>query len=249
VKNCVKRIKEFTRDLEYEIIVIDNGAHDKKVLGELQSTKHPDIRLIFSSKNLGFGGGNNLAAKTAQGEYLMFINSDVYVIDNSIKVLVDFIRRNPTAGAAGPKLLNGDKSLQYTCCRFHKPLTPIFRRTFLGNTQTGKKENDYHIYADWDHNSNQEVDWVQGSCLIIPKKIFEKVGPFDNQFFMYFEDTDLCKRIWRAGYKVYYVADAQMVHMHRKQSADKEGLGALTNKITLFHISSWFKYFLKWGFD
>lgn len=247
VKNCIKRIKEFTHDLDYEIIVVDMCSYDKEALLEMKEEKFPDTKLIFTKKNLGFGAGNNLGIENSRGEYVMIMNSDVYVMEGSINKLYNYIKTNQEVGAASPKLLNGDMSLQHTCYRFYKFLTPVYRRTFLGKTETGKRENDYHLISDWDHNSNKEVDWVQGSCMIIPRKVLEKVGKFDERFFMYFEDTDLCRRIWNAGYKVYFVADSQMIHMHRKQSADKEGLSALTNKLTLIHILSWLKYFKKWG--
>lgn len=224
---CVESAKAGeTAGLSCEIILIDNASGDdcKKIIN-----KYSDIVFIKSEKNLGMGGGNNLGLKKALGEYVIILNPDTLVKQGAIKKLYNLIARNDSVGIAAPKLLNVDGSLQYSCFREINFFTPILRRTFLG--KYFKKNLDHFLMADFSHNEIKEVDWVMGSCFIIKKKLMDELAGFDERFFMYFEDTDLCRRAREKGLKVVYYPEAVVVHDHGRASADKPWYFFMFNKM------------------
>jgi GT2 family glycosyltransferase len=237
-------------DLKYEIILVDNNSGDD--LSDLVSLigAKTDIKLITSPKNCGMGGGNNLGIKAASGQYILILNPDTVIRDRAILVLLDYLKNNKEAALVGPKLLNPDGSLQYSCSQFPKFYTPILRRTFLG--RFFKNSNKVFAMKGFDHNSIKEVDWLMGSCLMFRKEITLADGQifkplFDERYFMYFEDIDLCRQIWANDFKVVYIPEAILIHDHMRQSAKHPWyLAIFLDKLTWCHIESWLKYFLKW---
>jgi GT2 family glycosyltransferase len=161
------------------------------------------------------------------------------------------LRAHPEAGLIGPKLLNSDGSLQLSCSRFPHFFTPVLRRTFLGDYFRASR--DRFMMTDFDHNSLRAVDWLMGSCLMFRKSQVLADGTvfaprFDERYFMYFEDIDLARQVWTAGRQVIYDPSATVIHDHVRESAKHPWYIALfSDKITWVHISSWFKYFIKWG--
>jgi GT2 family glycosyltransferase len=244
VKNCIKAILESDLAVEYEIIVVDNGSDDG--VEEMLKEKFPQVKFIQNGKNLGMGAGNNAGIRQAPGDYIAILNPDIFVFPDALSRLLNYLKANNHVGLAAPKLLNPDRTLQLTCYRWHRLWTPFFRRTFLSRLPFAKEELSRFLMDDWDHQTTREVDWIQGSCWLLPKKIFNEVGLFDERFFMYFEDTDFCRRIHQAGYKVVYLAEAEVVHLHRRQSADGGLNNIFTNRLTRIHVKSWLKYIWKW---
>lgn len=240
---CIDSIKNSdVGGLRLEIITVDNMSGDGSP--DKITKKHPDIKMIKSPKNIGMGGGNNLGIKEAKGRFLLVLNPDTLIKKDAIKHLYDFMSGRLNVGVVGPKLLNPGGSLQYSCLRFPKPHTPLLRRTFLG--KVSKDHLDRFLMKDFDHNSEKEVDWIIGSCLMINRTLLEKIGSaFNEKFFMYFEDTDLCRRAWKGGFKVFYYPKAKVVHDHMRQSADNPWyLAPFKDKLAREHIKSWMRYFL-----
>ena len=263
VKQCVKGIVTAQPDLEYEIIVVDNNSGDgslemvaelyKEEIKEAQQSlpirkplRIPEIRTIQTGHNGGFGFGHNVAIKEAKGKYLLVINPDVAIVPGALEKMLYFMEKNPDVGMIGPRLINPDGSVQYSCRRWPSFLTPIYRRTFFAKLPSAKGSLSDYLMKDFDHKSNLEVDWLFGACLLINKIALEKVGVFDERFFMYFEDLDLCRRFWEAGFKVMYFADVEMVHYHHQLSAERRGLLGVFSKGGRIHISSGIKYFAKY---
>lgn len=251
LKSCLDSIiASDLRALNYEIIIVDNNSGDD--LGSLFESVETkaNFKLLRSPKNLGMGGGNNLGIRAASGEYILILNPDTIIKDNAINILFNYLRNNKGAALVGPKLLYPDGSLQYSCSRFPNFFIPILRRTFLGDYF--KKIRDGFMMKDFDHNSIKPVDWLMGSCLMFRKKITLKDGRifspyFDERYFMYFEDIDLCRQIWAAGFSVVYNPEAVLIHDHNRQSAKHPWyLAIFLDKLTWYHIESWLKYFLKW---
>lgn len=227
--------------LKWELILIENDSGDK--LSDLIEGLE-NCKLIESDKNLGMGGGNNLGIKVSSGEFILILNPDTELKPSAVKLMINYIKQNDDVYVVGPKLLNPDMSLQYSCSYFPRPWTPIFRRTFLG--KFFKRHLDWFLMKDFDHATIREVDWLMGSCLLIRKNDF---AGFDERFFMYFEDIDVCRRAWHFGKKVIYHPEAEVIHHHARESAKKPWyLGIFKNKLTREHIKSWIKYFIKWGF-
>jgi GT2 family glycosyltransferase len=244
IKNCVQWIKDAKWEIPFEIIVVDNDSQENAE--EYLKKFHPEIRYIQNAVNVGMGGGTNVGIRAAKGDYVLVMNPDIFVFPGTIEKLYNYLETNEQVGIVAPQLLNPDASIQYSCYAWHGPLTPAYRRTFLGKLPWAKKDLARFLMTDWDHQNTREVDWIQGSCWLVPKKVFNEIGMFDDRFFMYFEDTDFCRRVWQSGRKVVYFPDAQVVHLHRRQSADKAGLRSLFSPLTREHIKSWRKYISKY---
>ena len=249
LENCLASI--YGADLsfiKYEVIVVENASGDE--LFDLQEKYN--FNLIISNKNLGMGGGNNLGIKEVRAEYVLILNPDTIINSEAVKILFERLSSETEIGLIGPKLVYADGSLQISCLRFPTFFVPILRRTFLG--EYFKNTRDSFMMTDFDHKTSRQVDWLMGSCLMFKKswtlengKIYQPI--FDSRYFMYFEDIDLCREIKRSGKKVIYEPRATIIHDHARESAKNPWYIALfKDKITWIHISSWLKYFMKWGF-
>lgn len=235
--NCLESIRfsDF-HNLEYEIVVVDNNSGDD--LSDIS-----DIKLINSPVNLGMGGGNNLAVSYSKGEFILILNPDTYLSPQSIYLMWQYLKGHHEVGVLGPKLVNPDKSLQASCFHFPKWYIPILRRTFLGD-YFSKKRDDFMMLSD-NHNEIMEVDWLLGSCLFMRRIDFVI---FDERYFMYFEDTDLCRQIKKTNKKIVYFPKTEIVHDHARQSAILSWyIAPFKDRLAREHIKSWFKYFIKWG--
>lgn len=236
---CIESIKQTVKNVRYEIIVVDSEAEEKIELDGIQ--------VISFKKNLGYSKIVNAGLKKAKGDYVLIINADIIVLKNAISEMLKFMEKNPDVGAIGPQLLDFTNNIQIFC--FSKPSLKaiIVRRTFLGKTKWGKKILNKFTIKDWDRKSKREVGWVQGSAIMVRKKVLEKVGLLDERFFMYFEDADWCQRFWQNDYKVVYLPNAKMAHYyHRASKKFGAVLDVFLNKHARIHIISALKYFWKY---
>ncbi len=248
--NCIRSIKEADfdineRKLKYEIIVVDNNSED--AIGEILAWQYPEIVFIRNEKNFGMGGGNNIGLKKANGKYSLVMNPDIIVFKDVFAKLFAHMEENKKIGVIAPQQLSPDRNIQDSCYRWHKLLTPIYRRTPLGKAGFAIKDTDYFLMKDFDHKSIRKVDWLLGSFLFCRSEALAQIKYFDERFFMYFEDTDLCRRFWNKGWEVVYYPFAQVIHNHARESAQVEWYKFFTSPITRYHIKSWIKYIAKWG--
>jgi len=244
--NCIKSIKEADfSNLQYEIIVVDNNSLDS--IGEILSWQYPDIVFIQNKKNVGMGAGNNVGLKKASGKYAVVMNPDTIAFKDTFVKLYNYMEENRAIGIAGPKQLNPDKTVQDSCYRWHSLLTPLYRRTPLGNFKFAEKDLERYLMRDFDHNFKKEVNWLLGSFLFIRVKALEEAGLFDERFFLYFEDTDFCRRFWQKKWKIAYNPDVVIIHNHLRQSARVKWYKFFTSIAARHHIISWIKYLKKWG--
>ncbi|MGE5496732.1 MAG: glycosyltransferase, partial [Syntrophothermus sp.] len=192
-------------------IVIDNASDDGSV--EILREKYPSVKLIANRENIGFGAANNLGLKISRGEYILLINPDTIVQENTFSRLIEFFRKTPDAGLAGCKVLNSDGTLQLACRRsFPGPWTSFCKVTGLSTIFPKSRLFARYNLTYLDENKTYEVDAISGAFMLLKREVYEKVGGFDPQFFMYGEDLDLCYRIQKAGFKVYYFHDTQIIH-------------------------------------
>jgi GT2 family glycosyltransferase len=231
-------------EIEYEIIVVENNSGED--LSDLVA-QHKKIKYIISPRNLGMGGGNNLGIKESLGKYILIANPDLVFSVEAIKILYNYLKTNPKVAIVGPKLLNPDQSLQYSCARYPSLFLPLLRRTAIGNFFPAFIEN-YLMKKDG-HAEIKEVDWLLGACLFLRRnELSEEGNLFDDRFFMYFEDVDLCRRAVKRGQKVVYNPLAVVIHDHMRDSARLPWYRAIfSDKIAQEHLKSWWKYFKKWG--
>ncbi|MDD5072047.1 MAG: glycosyltransferase family 2 protein [Patescibacteria group bacterium] len=244
--NCVKSIKEADFGvLKYEIIVVDNNSDDG--IGEILSWQYPEIRFVQNKKNLGMGAGNNAGIKKAQGKYAVIMNPDTIAFPDTFLKLYNFMESNPEVGIAGPKQFYPDRTVQNSCYQWYNLLTPIYRRTPLGKFKFARKDVDRFLMKDFDHNSAKEVDWLLGSFLFCRRACLDQIGLFDERFFMYLEDTDLCRRASSRSWKVIYFPESRIIHNHKRESAETAWYKFFWNKASRAHVISWLKYLRKWG--
>lgn len=217
--DCIKLIDINNNNFSYEIIVVDNEG-DSSLNNELK--KYKQVKYIKSSDNLGFGGGNNLGASHAKGEYLFFLNPDTLVVNDAIRNLYKFIKSDNKIGIVSPLLV--DSNLKSFSTQSRKELTisnAIFSFSFLRKLFPQKSIYKDPFFKKWDEKEEIEVDTVPGAALMISKKLFEKVNGFDERFFLYFEENDLSKRIKNLGLKLFINPNAKVIH----------GVGQSTKKL------------------
>lgn len=218
LRKCLRSIYETVPPIGFQAMVVDNASSDGSA--EMVETDFPEAVVIRSDRNLGFSGGNNLGLAKARGNYLMLLNSDAELLPESASGMIQFMRNNPEAGMVGPKLVSPDGALQINGQKF-----PTFFREVMGLLRIHRLIPSVGK-AGWgreDFDVNSEVDALAGACMLVRREIVETVGKLDDKFFMYYEDVDWCYRIKKAGWKIFYLGEAEIVHAWA-ESAKKQGI-------------------------
>ena len=207
---CLRELLIDLGDTAAEVFVVDNGSHDGSVAAIRGA--FPEVRLIETGRNAGFAAANNLAIARAAGEFVLLLNSDAFVRPGSISALLGYLQTHPSAAAVGPRLLNADGSLQLSCYKFPGPARAFCEHTLL----TAAFPNHWLIgdYRRWPHDAERDVDFVIGACMLVRRSAIQQVGMLDEQFFMYFEETDWCKRFHAAGLSVGFTPGAVVTHLN-----------------------------------
>lgn len=207
---AIASVEAETKGIEFEVVVIDGGSFDG--CDEMLRKFYPHVVFIQSAKNIGFAKANNKAFKASCGRNLLFLNPDTEVEGHAIKTLYDELNALPNAGIVGPKLLNSDRSIQESCIRaFPTILNQVLESDMLRNLFPGAKLWGMKPLFE-EIEVPQEVDAVSGACFMINRSVFERVGMFSTDYFMYSEDIDLCLKVQKAGLNTYYVPGAVVVH-------------------------------------
>ncbi len=247
LQNLIYSIKKAACNISNEIIIVDNHSED----GSVEFIKEKflqmgGIKLIANKENLGFSKANNIGLSEAKGKYLLLLNPDAVVSEDTFTKMVDFFESNPHAGLAGCKILNPDGTLQLACRRsFPGPWTAFCKVTGLSSLFPNSRLFARYNLTYLNENETYEVDAVSGSFMMMTREAFEKVGCLDEEFFMYGEDLDLCYRIQKTGLKVYYVHSTQIIH-YKGESTRRSSLDETKyfyNAMHLFvkkHLSSSF---------
>ncbi len=209
--NLLASLRRSFTGIDSEIIVIDNSSEDDTV--EFVRRDFPEVKVIENRANVGFGKANNQAVKIASGEFLLMINPDAIVQEDTIKEMIRFMERHSDAGAAGCKVLNANGTLQKSCRRgFPTPWVAFTKISGLSALFPRSRSLGRYNHTYLNPGEVHQVDAISGSFMFIPRKVFLQVGGFDEDYFMYGEDIDLCYKIKQAGYKVYYTPQTAVVH-------------------------------------
>ena len=210
--DCLNSVYQHPPKDSFELILVDNASTDGSA--EMVAEQFPQARLIKSETNLGFAQGNNLAVPLCVGQYVLLLNPDTIVKQNGLQSLIDFLDANPAAGAAGSMLLNVDETLQPSC----HPRPQLGRELWrLLHFDAIKPYGRYNMHQ-WDLTQNREVDVLMGASLMVRKSILDEIGFLDGDYFMYSEEVDLCFRLQKAGWKLFYVPASKVIHLGGQSS-------------------------------
>jgi len=210
LEKCLRSIFEQTRNLKFEIFVVDNGSTDET--SEMILKKFPQVNLIRNNRNLGFAVANNQAIRLAKGEFILLLNPDTEILDGAIEKMVDFMQAHSEAGVAGPMILNPDKTLQPSVRRFPTFLDQILILLKVPHFWPNLRLLKRYLAVDFDYSRVSEVDQVMGAFFMVRREVFHKIGLFDEKFYLWFEEVDFCHRAKQAGFKVMYNPYAQIIH-------------------------------------
>ena len=237
ILNCFKKIK-----LKFKLWISDNS--EKDILRNfIENFSDDRIKYIFNNSNKGFGAGHNivlqkLIEENEKSEFHLMINADVFFEENTIEKIIAYMRKNSDIGQIGPKIYESNGEINKSCKLLPTPLNLIFRRFFPIKSIAEKM--DYNYEMKWyDYKSTIEVPILSGCFIFIRTDILKDIGVFDERYFMYMEDYDLCRRIGKK-YKVVFYPKVNIVHKHGKASYK-------SRKMMIVHIKSAIKYFNKWG--
>ncbi len=207
--DCLESIAGQSSSALEQTVIVDNNSSDGTQ--EFIKRKYPQTKLIESKDNLGFAKAANKIINLAKTPYVFVLNADTVLHKQSVKQLSVFMDKNPKAGAVGPLLLNTDGSIQASGRRFPSFLDASIH-AFLGVIAPNNRFSRRYKMLDWDRNSLKEVDWVSGAAICIRKEAAEQISGFDEQYFMYVEDMDLCYRLWQNNWKVFLLPEAKVTH-------------------------------------
>ncbi|MFH0731786.1 MAG: glycosyltransferase family 2 protein [Candidatus Omnitrophota bacterium] len=244
LRECIDSIYSSLEGLSFEICVVDDASKDKT--GELILNSYKQIKLLTNKKTVSFAYSHNRILKTAQSEYIVILNDDTVIFKNALKRIIAYLKENPQVGAVGPKMKDMSGNYQQTAFKFPNVLD-LFADYFYNKIMTGNKFSalykNIQLIAE-----PKEVDWLLGACLVIPREVIEKIGCLDERFTPgYMEDTDFCKRIKNAGYKIIYYPEAEIAH-RGAQSTQKRRLfmvkALYKNRLTFFKKHYGYMYYL-----
>ncbi len=234
LQNLLDSIYRASRDISAEIIIIDNASDDGSV--EMVKEKYPAVILIENSENTGFAKANNMGLKIARGKYLLLLNPDTLVSEDTFTKMFAFFDSYPDAGLATCKMIGSDGNLQPACRRSFPDLWTSFTKvTGLSTLFPKSKLFARYNLTYLDENQTYEVDAISGAFMMMKREVYEKIGGLDEEFFMYGEDLDWCFRVQKAGYKVYYYHDTQIIH-YKGESTRRSSLNETRVFYEAMHI-------------
>jgi hypothetical protein len=247
---------------EFEIFVVDNASTDGSV--EMVREKFPQVHLIVNKENLGFAKANNQAIRKAKGEFILLLNPDTEFFSSNqgiplrqladrdnkggaLEKMVKFMEIHPDCGIVGCKLLNSDGSLQPSVRRFPTLLSQVITLTKAPNIFPWLIKK--YLGLDIDYNKTQEVDQIMGSFFMIRRKVIEQIGLLDENFWAWFEEVDYCKRAKKAGWKIYYYPEVEVIHHKGQSFSQLVNRQRQFNKSLLYYFKkhhSFFAWFILW---
>lgn len=240
IGRCLTALVPEVEALGGEVIAIANLSDD----GSAEIIRQfPTVKLVVNAEQRGFSANNNCGMAIAQGRYILLLNPDTEVLPGALSTLIAFMDAHPHVGMCAAQLLFPDGSVQPSPRRFPTVGSAIARRTpirrFLKNSQFNRR----HLMLDVNHSEPFPVDWLLGACMLIRQEVLATVGPLDEGFFLYVEDIDWAQRIHRAGWDVYYVPTAKIIHHHLAVSDKK-----LFSRYMWLHLKSMWRYARRYYF-
>lgn len=239
--NCIKSIYDNCKNRNYEIIVVDNNSNDKSI--KLLENKYEEVIFIYNSENYGFGKFNNIGAKASSGEYLLLLNSDTIVRNNIVDIFMSYYEahfRKKSIGCLGAWLYDKDDNITNSIGHFPtvKEVIPDYFKIIFKYMKKHNANRNSGYQNSINNSEGVEVEYVVGALIFIKKDLFYKMKGFDEQFFMYFEETDLQNRLKNKGYKNIILNSPNVIHLEGKSPF-------ISNKKRIVYSESMYKYFKK----
>jgi len=212
--NCLNSVYEQTKGISFEVIYVDNASEDGSV--EMVETSFPSVRIIENDENKGFIKANNQAIEIAEGRYILLLNSDTIILDNAIAKTVAFADNHLEVAVVGCKVFYPDGTLQRNCFMYPSVLNLFLLATYLYKIFPRSKFFGREYMGWWDYCGVREVEAIAGCYSLVRKEAIEQVGAMDERYFVYGDDPDWCFRFKKAGWKIMYTPESQIIHCHGK---------------------------------
>jgi hypothetical protein len=246
LRDCLHTLMHEIATLPHEIIVVDNASRDGSAA--MVATEFPLVRLVRSDQNLGFAAANNRGFALARGRYVILLNSDAFPREGAIRRSVEHMDQHPQAGLGGGRLIGRDDSAQPSGRMFPSILNELLTLSGLAARHPESRLMGRGDRTWADPTLPAQVDWLPGAYIIIRRDLLERLGYFDERFFFYYEEVDLCRRIKGAGYQVWYWPDVVVVHLGGESARTVKGHRASTGavpQLTLWQMRSQLLYYRK----
>jgi len=227
-------------NLEMKVVIVDNASKDHSA--DVLRREYPSITLIENKENVGFGRANNQALPYINSRYVLLLNTDAFVEQDTIAKTVQYMDAKPHCGILGVKFLGGDGELQPSCRFFPTPWNIFLNRTGL------KRIFKYAKMVDdmsWDHASVRDCDWVPGCYFLVRKEVIDQIGFFDPRYFLYYEEIDLCFAAKKAGWHVTYFPYTSVVHLGGESAKSEGEITSSGKQLESLRIESELLYFRK----
>lgn len=219
IEESIGSIKSAAENIKYEIIIVDNKSPKPLPLSLRRNRK---IKFINNDENLGYGKAVNQAAKIATGKYILVLNPDTICLSGSIKLMVERIKKDKEIGVLGPQQIDKNGRILHNIGSMPRLPDALFALSFINKVWPNNPYSRKYWARDTDRNREQETETIGGAAMMFRKEVFDSVGGFDERFFMYFEEADICLRIKKLGYKLLYYPKAKIIHLVGKSSSDKK---------------------------
>jgi hypothetical protein len=245
LRECIRTLQREAGGVKHETIVVDNASRDGSA--DMVATEFPEVRLIRSEINLGFAAANNLAFEIARGRYIVLLNSDAFLRPGALPLSIEHMDTNPQVGLAGGRLVGRDGSWQPSARMFPSPLNNLLMMSGLA-AKYPKSRLMGRMDRSWaDPLQPASVDWVPGAYSIIRRSVLDQIGFFDERFFLYFEEVDLCRRVKAAKSEIWYWPDIVVQHLGGESAKTMKSLKFLTpgSQIELWRMRAGLLYFRK----
>jgi len=237
---CINLLRKSASKIAMNIVIVDNASSDESA--SLLQRDFSDCKLIFNDKNIGFGRANNQCIPFIQGKYVLLLNTDAFVAEDTITKTIQYMDKHQRCGVLGVKLLGREGELQPSCRYFPTPLNIFLKRTGLERVFKNIPLVDD---MSWDHNSARQCDWVPGCYYLIRQEVIEKIGLFDPRYFLYSEELDHCFATKKAGWEVHYFPDTSVVHLGGESAKSEGELTSSGKQVEALQIESELLFFRK----
>jgi GT2 family glycosyltransferase len=245
--DCIASVIEKTREISYEIIVVDNASTE--VDADAFVMKYPDIKLVKNAQNVGFASGNNAGIAVASGDFILLLNSDTILINNAVGIALKFLRDHPECAVVGARLEFPDKTIQHSCQRFPSVRYKLFEGLRLQKIMSRQTGGKILLGSFFDHNTAAFPDWIWGTFFLFQKNVLNLLSEkkLADDFFMYGEDMQWCLQFRKLKRKIGFCPEARIIHlMGKSNGAKNELMTSHFNRFMMMNYSPFHQWIIRW---